>query len=87
MNYVFQEYDAVIVLEDDCVTHPAFMTFMLQALNQYQNKKDVYSVSGYAYPVDVQSNGTDAYFTKEFLLGDGVPGKTDGSITNGIIGC
>lgn len=64
VNYVFQEYDAVIVLEDDCVTHPAFMTFMLQALIQYQNKKDVYSVSGYAYPVDVQSNGTDAYFTK-----------------------
>lgn len=64
VNYVLQHYDAVIVLEDDCVPSTGFMAFMMQALNKYQYNKQVYSVTGYAYPVDVQANGTDAYFLK-----------------------
>lgn len=64
INRVFMENDAIIVLEDDCVPQAGFMTFMMKALEKYQYEKKVYSVSGYAYPVDVKSNGTDAYFTR-----------------------
>lgn len=64
LNYVFQENDAVIVLEDDCITHFQFMTFMNSALKKYQEEKKVYSISGYTWPVEVDSNGTDAYFTR-----------------------
>lgn len=56
-------YDAVIVLEDDCVPHPQFMSYMISGLNKYVEKKQIYSVGGYAWPVVVQENGTDAYFT------------------------
>lgn len=56
-------YDAVIVLEDDCVPHPQFMSYMISGLNKYVEKKQVYSVGGYAWPVVVQKNGADAYFT------------------------
>lgn len=64
VDYVFREYDAIIVLEDDCVPHRGFMTFMTECLRKYQSEDKVYTVSGYAYPVDVESNGTDAYFTR-----------------------
>ncbi len=64
VDYAFQEYDAIIVLEDDCVPHREFMAFMIECLHKYQEEDKVYNVSGYAYPVDVEDNGTDAYFTR-----------------------
>lgn len=64
VDYVFMHYDMIVVLEDDCIPHPEFMTFMVQALNRYQNDKKVYSVSGYSYPVDIPNIEVDAYFTR-----------------------
>lgn len=57
----FQEYDAVIVLEDDCVPAPAFMDFMQQCLNKYQDNGNIHSVSGYAYPVSLKKGIYDVY--------------------------
>lgn len=62
INYVLNKYDAVIVLEDDCVTHPQFMEYMTQALEKYAGDSRVYCVNGYGWPADVNYNGTDAYF-------------------------
>ena len=59
---VLKDYDAVIVLEDDCVPHPQFMEYMTACLNIYCENKEVYSVSGYAYPIDVVSQyDSDVY--------------------------
>lgn len=63
VNYVFQSNDAAIVLEDDCVPHKKFMSFMIESLCKYQMYPKVYSVSGYTNPVSVPANGTGAYFT------------------------
>lgn len=63
INHVMQEHNAVIVLEDDCVTHPKFMRFVVDALKKYENNCNVYQVSGYVWPAAVEANGTDAYFT------------------------
>lgn len=63
LNYVFETYDAGIVLEDDCVPHPMFMDYMVSGLKKYSLVRKVYSVGGYGWPVEVQGNGTDAYFT------------------------
>ena len=62
MDYVFEAYEAAIVLEDDCVPHPMFMSFMTDALNQYARSRQVYNVTGYAYPVNLDKQGADAYF-------------------------
>lgn len=64
IEYAFREYDAIIVLEDDCVPHYSFMTFMNESLHRYQDTKEVYSVSGYAYPIEIADNGMDAYFCR-----------------------
>lgn len=64
LDFVFSMYDAVIVLEDDCVPHILFMTYMTRALQYYEKHDKVYSVSGYAWPVKIEPNGTDVYFTK-----------------------
>jgi hypothetical protein len=63
INRVLEENDAVIVIEDDCVPHRDFYAFMKQSLEKYADDGRVYSVSGYAWPLDMaQPQGVDAYF-------------------------
>lgn len=49
---IINKYGKVIVLEDDLVTSPYFLTFMNDALNFYSNIKDVWHVSGWSYPIE-----------------------------------
>lgn len=62
VNLVLSENDAIIVLEDDCVPHPSFATFMQQCLVKYQNCSEVHSVSGYSWPIHVHQDQSDLYF-------------------------
>jgi hypothetical protein len=47
------EHGRVIVLEDDLVTAPHFLTYMNDALEFYENDERVIAVHGYMYPVDM----------------------------------
>lgn len=49
---VLQHSERVIVLEDDMVTSPHFLTYMNQALDRYADDNRVASIHGYVYPVD-----------------------------------
>ncbi len=62
IELAFDNYDAVIVLEDDCVPSPSFMRYMVLCLNKYEKEKIVYNIGGYAWPISVQDNRYDAYF-------------------------
>lgn len=44
-------YDRIIVLEDDMVTSPYFLSYMNEALDKYEADERVISVHGYMYPV------------------------------------
>lgn len=63
VSYAFERYDAVIVLEDDCVPHPKFMTYMIAGLNKYEAHKQVYSIGGGdTWPINLTKEKEDAYF-------------------------
>lgn len=63
INLVLDENDAVIVLEDDCIPHIDFYQFMKQCLEKYEHDKQVFTVSGYAWPIEVeQPINEDVYF-------------------------
>lgn len=62
INYVFKEYDAIIVLEDDCVPAADFLNFMYQCLEKYQDMTKIYCVSGYAWPIELPEANEDIYF-------------------------
>lgn len=67
INYAFQTNDAVIVLEDDCVPHPKYLSFMYDCLNKYERQKKVYSVGGCPAPIDIdRTEGEDVYFCGRF---------------------
>ena len=47
----------VIVLEDDLITAPDFLTFMNAALEKYRDCPQVMQISGYMYPVIPRQDG------------------------------
>lgn len=47
-----EEHESVIVLEDDMVTSPHFLTYMNEGLTHYAQSSEVVSIHGYVYPVE-----------------------------------
>lgn len=48
---IVAKYGRIIVLEDDMVTSPYFLTYMNGALEKYADDDRVVSIHGYAYPI------------------------------------
>lgn len=48
---IVDRYGSVIVLEDDMITSPYFLTYMNEALDKFVNEDRVISIHGYTYPV------------------------------------
>lgn len=60
---VLDNSGTVIVLEDDLVTHPGFLSFLNAGLERYRDVPEVFSICGYSNRVRRPSNyGYDAYF-------------------------
>ena len=65
VSQVVQQYGKVIVLEDDIVTSPGFLTYMNQALELYEQEDEVMHVSGHFPPVDISDMTEDTFFYKK----------------------
>lgn len=61
INAAFEENDAIIVLEDDCVPTANFISFMRQCFEKYRDDKRVYCVSGYSWPIQLEKSEWDIY--------------------------
>ena len=48
---ILEKYGKVIVVEDDLVLSPYFLKYMNGALDYYKDVPDVWSVSGYSFPM------------------------------------
>lgn len=59
---ICNKYGKVIVLEDDLVTSPYFLTFMNEAIDKYIDNPKVCSIHGYVYPT--KANLPDTFFIK-----------------------
>lgn len=51
INYVLRNHDMIIVIEDDIVTSKFFLNYMNKALVTYKNRKKVWHVAGWNYPI------------------------------------
>lgn len=57
-------FPSVIVIEDDLVTTPNFLHFVNSALSTYEPRPDVFSVTGYNYPLEMPPTyREDAYLS------------------------
>lgn len=60
---IINKYNKVIVLEDDMITSPYFLSFMNKALEYYRDKDSVWHISGWSYPVELKTK-QDMYFCR-----------------------
>lgn len=59
VGYLCERFGRVIVLEDDLVSSPHFLSYMNDALNHYADDERVCSISAYMYPVQVPAGMPD----------------------------
>ncbi|WP_216901697.1 methyltransferase, TIGR04325 family [Synechococcus sp. CCY 9618] len=52
VSHLLEQHDAVIVLEDDILTSPFFLSYMLKGLALYRDQPKVASISGYSPEMD-----------------------------------
>ena len=64
---VLAEHGRVIVVEDDLLVSPAFLSYMNQALALYQRSSAVFSVSGYNYPQRIMTVPRDYPYDAFFV--------------------
>lgn len=50
---IINKYEKAIVLEDDLVFSKNFLLFMNSALDKFENIENVFSISGYNFPIDI----------------------------------
>jgi hypothetical protein len=63
-NEILQQYQKIIVLEDDLLTSTDFLSFMNEALDRYKEQTAIFSVTGYSYPLAPLKNYLySAYFS------------------------
>lgn len=60
-NKMFEDFERIIVLEDDILTSKYFLKYMNEALDMYQNENQVACISAYTYPI---KNWEETFFIK-----------------------
>lgn len=54
VSKIVNQYEKIIVIEDDLVTSPHFLEFMNDGLAFYENNEKVISIHGYIYPLKTE---------------------------------
>ena len=58
---IINKHNKIIVMEDDIVTSPSYLSFMNQALNFYEREPKVWHISGWNYPFE-KKESEDVFF-------------------------
>lgn len=56
LQFIFDQFDQFIIMNDDLVTAPGFLKFINEALERYGEKEDVFSITGYCPPITIHSS-------------------------------
>jgi glycosyltransferase involved in cell wall biosynthesis len=51
VDYVFEKYDRLILLEDDCVPGNYYFEFIEKCLSKYENNERIFGINGYTVPI------------------------------------
>ena len=66
---LFKKYDEIILSEDDNLFSPNFLQYINKGLQIFKNRKDIFAICGYNYPIDIPTN-----YPYNFFLFKGTPG-------------
>lgn len=67
INWFFENVEAGIILEDDCVPHQSFFRFTSEMLEKYKNEKRVMMITGFN-PITKYRSPFSYYFSRYFSI-------------------
>ena len=67
LNWVFEQEEEVIILEDDCLPHFSFFDYCQNLLNHFRNDTRIFAIRGTEYPAPVPWTKYSYYFSKHFI--------------------
>jgi len=62
VNNIINIYNKIIVLEDDLITSPYFLSYINEALELYKDENKVMQISGHMFQVEIKNEKYDAMF-------------------------
>lgn len=63
---IFENFDTMILTEDDNEFSSNFLEFINWGLEKYKNNENIFAICGYNYPINLSDYKEDYYFAKEF---------------------
>lgn len=67
LNWVFENVEEAIILEDDCLPDPSFFRFCSELLSFHRDSENVMAISGTNYFPDQRFTDDSYFFSKHFL--------------------
>jgi hypothetical protein len=67
LDWVFNQCDQAIILEDDCVPTPDFFRFCTEMLEKYKLDSRVLSISGFSAPTKLVNSLDSSYYFSRFF--------------------
>lgn len=65
IDELFKQYDQIILSEDDNYFSPNFLDYMNKGLQIFKDRKDIFAICGYNYPIDIpESYQYNLYLSK-----------------------
>ncbi|MBX2852846.1 MAG: hypothetical protein KTR15_14010 [Phycisphaeraceae bacterium] len=64
IDWLFEQVESAIILEDDCVAHPSFFSFCDKMLRRYREDERVMHISGCTYRAEPWDTDDSYFFTR-----------------------
>ena len=64
LDWVFEQVEEAIILEDDCLPHPSFFRFCEELLDYYRHDQRIAQISGCNFQFGLRRNEDSYYFSK-----------------------
>ena len=64
LNWVFQQVETAIILEDDCLPHISFFRFCQELLDRYVHTENVFVISGNNFQLSQKRTPNSYYFSR-----------------------
>ena len=66
LDWVFEQVEEAIILEDDCIPHPTFFNFCEELLERYRDDDRIFSILGYNMQSGQRRGDYSYYFSRYF---------------------
>jgi hypothetical protein len=66
LAFLSNSYDEFIIVEDDLIVSPNYIKFLMDGLAFYRNRKSVFCITAYVYPIKINHYSYDTIVYKRF---------------------